>query len=153
MTGLQGGAVTLEVLTKGAIPYWMSALIVTVVVVYYLLVGGMRGAAWVNTFQTAVFLFGGIAIFLIVAYVLGGPAESTRSVMEKYPELLTREKMPWQVFFSYGIIVSFAVAIFPQVFMRLLTERKPYGLPGIQETEVRICKRDIKATCMRGEGF
>ncbi|MCL6639016.1 MAG: sodium:solute symporter family protein [Firmicutes bacterium] len=128
MTGLQGGAVTLEVLTKGAIPYWAGALIVTLVVMYYLLVGGMRGAAWVNTFQTAVFLFGGLAIFFIVAGVLGGPAESTRAVLEKYPELLNRSKMPWQVFFSYGIIVSFAVALFPQVFMRLLTGRSPKSL-------------------------
>ncbi|KJS00790.1 MAG: hypothetical protein VR68_06905 [Peptococcaceae bacterium BRH_c4a] len=128
MIGLQGGAITLEVLTKGAIPYWMGALIVTVVVVYYLLVGGMRGAAWVNTFQTAVFLVGGIAIFLIVAFVLGGPAESTKAVAEKYPELLTREKMPWQVFFSYGFIVSSAAAMFPQVFMRLLTGKSPKSL-------------------------
>ncbi|MCL6611420.1 MAG: sodium:solute symporter family protein [Peptococcaceae bacterium] len=128
MTGLQGGAVTLEVLTGGLIPYWLGALIVTVVVVYYLLVGGMRGAAWVNTFQTAVFLIGGLSIFLIVAHVLGGPAESTRAVAEKYPELLNRSKMPWQVFFSYGIIVSFAVALFPQVFMRLLTGRNPRSL-------------------------
>ncbi len=128
MTGLQGGAITLEVLTRGAIPYWMGGLIVTLVVVYYLLVGGMRGAAWVNTFQTAVFLFGGLAIFIIVAYVLGGPAESTRAVAEKYPQLLDRSKMPWQVFFSYGIIVSFAVALFPQVFMRLLTGRNPKSL-------------------------
>lgn len=128
MTGLQGGALTLEVLTKGLIPYWMGALIVTVVVVYYLLVGGMRGAAWVNTFQTAVFLVGGIAIFFIVANVLGGFAESTKAVAEKYPELLSREKMPWQVFFSYGIIVSFAVAMFPQVFMRLLTGRSPKSI-------------------------
>lgn len=128
MTGLIGGAVTLEVLTKGLIPYWLGALIVTVVVLYYLLMGGLRGAAWVNTFQTVMFLVGGVLIFFIVASVLGGPAESTRAVLEKYPELLNRSKMPWQVFFSYGIILSLSVAMFPQVFMRLLTGRNPKSL-------------------------
>jgi SSS family solute:Na+ symporter len=128
MTGLIGGAVTLEVLTKGLIPYWLGALLVAAIVVYYLLAGGLRGAAWVNTFQTILFLFGGLAIFVIVANFLGGPAESTRAVLEKYPELLDRSKMPWQIFFSYGIIVSFAVAMFPQVFMRLLTGKNPKSL-------------------------
>ncbi len=128
MTGLIGGAVTLEVLTKGLIPYWLGALIVTVVVLYYLLAGGQRGAAWVNTFQTVVFLIGGMAIFFIVANVLGGPAASTQNVLEKYPELMNRSKMPWQVFFSYGIILSLSVAMFPQVFMRLLTGRNPKSL-------------------------
>jgi SSS family solute:Na+ symporter len=128
MTGLIGGAVTLEVLTKGLIPYWLGALIVTVVVLYYLLMGGQRGAAWVNTFQTVIFLIGGLGIFFLVSNVLGGPAASTQTVLDKYPELLNRSKMPWQVFFSYGIILSLSVAMFPQVFMRLLTGRNPKSL-------------------------
>jgi SSS family solute:Na+ symporter len=128
MTGLIGGAVTLEVLTKGLIPYWLGGLLVTLVVLYYLLAGGLRGAAWVNTFQFAVFLVGVIVIFFIVAYALGGPAQATATVAEKYPHLLDRSKMPWKQFFSYGIILSFSVAMFPQVFMRLLAGKSPKSL-------------------------
>jgi len=125
MTGLMGGAVTLQEITKGFIPYWLGALLVTVVVLYYLLAGGLRGAAWVNTFQTAVFLVGGVVIFLIVAYALGGPAKATAGVLQDYPHLLDRSKMSWQQFFSYGVILTFSVTMFPQVFMRILAGKNP----------------------------
>lgn len=128
MTGLMGGAVTLEEITRGFIPYWLGCLLVTIVVLYYLLAGGLRGAAWVNTFQTAVFLIGGVVVFLIVAYALGGPTRATLTIMEDYPYLLDRSRMSWQQFFSYGIILTFSVTMFPQVFMRLLAGKSPKNL-------------------------
>ena len=116
-------------ITKGYIPYWLGCLLVTLVVLYYLLAGGLRGAAWVNTFQTAVFLIGGVAIFLIVAYAFGGPAQATANLMDAgYTHLLDRSKMTWQQFWSYGVIVTFAVTLFPQVFMRLLAGKNPKAL-------------------------
>lgn len=129
MTGLMGGAVTLSEITKGFIPYWLGGLLVTLVVLYYLLAGGLRGAAWVNTFQTAIFLIGGVLIFLIVAYALGGPGKATAGLMEGgYTHLLDRSKMSWQQFWSYGVIVTFAVTLFPQVFMRILAGKNPRAL-------------------------
>ena len=131
MTGLLAGGRTLQVLTDGFIPLWGGELIVAVAVVIYVSLGGMRGAAWVNTFQTTIFLLGGIAIFFVIASVLGGPAEATRKVIEDYPELITRENMPWKQFFSYGVIVGLSPVLFPQVFMRLLTGKDPKSLKQI----------------------
>lgn len=131
MTGLRGAGVTVEVVTDGYVPFSAGALVVAVVVVTYLLMGGMRGSAWVNTFQTGVFLIGAVTIFFVVAAVLGGPAEATRNVLAEYPELISRERMPWKQFFSYGIIVALAVPLFPQVFMRLLTGKDPKSVRQI----------------------
>ncbi|MEW6275067.1 MAG: sodium:solute symporter family protein [Bacillota bacterium] len=128
MTGIQGGGHTLNVLTKGLIPFWLGCLIVAVIVCFYLFVGGMRGAAWVNTFQAALFLLGVIVIFFAIAYVLGGPAAATQQIAVKYPELLDRSKMSWKVFFSYGFFVSLCMPALPQIFMRLLTGRAPRDL-------------------------
>jgi SSS family solute:Na+ symporter len=121
--GVIGGGRTFAGLTQGAIPYWAGALIVTVVVSAYVFVGGMRGTAWTNTFQTGVFLLGGLVIFVLVAAAFGGPAEATRQVVEQYPHLMDRSGFPMRQFFSYGIIVSLAVPMFPQVFIRILTGR------------------------------
>lgn len=131
MTGLRGAGVTVEVVTNGYVPFSVGAFVVALVVVSYLTLGGMRGSAWVNTFQTAVFLAGGVTIFFVVAAVLGGPAAATRNVLAEYPELISRERMPWKQFFSYGIIVALAVPLFPQVFMRLLTGKDPKSLRQI----------------------
>ncbi len=131
MTGLLGAGRTLEALTDGYMSLNLSMILVAVAVLTYLLLGGMRGAAWVNTFQTTIFMVGSIAIFAVVANALGGPAEATARVMETSPELITRGKMTMRQFFSYGIIVAFSPIVFPQLFMRLLTGRDPKTLKKI----------------------
>jgi len=128
MTGLLGAGRTLEALTEGFVTLNVGMVIVASAVLVYLLLGGMRGAAWVNTFQTGIFLVGAVAIFVVIAAALGGPAEATRRVMEDYPELLSRSRMPWQQFFSYGVIVALSPIVFPQLFMRLLTGKDPKTL-------------------------
>ncbi len=131
MTGLIAGGRTLQILTEGAVPLWLGELIVALAVVFYVSVGGMRGAAWVNAFQTAIFLLGGIAIFVVIAWKLGGPVEATQKVVALEPELISRDKMSWKTFFSYGVIVGIGPAMFPQVFMRLLTGKDPRSLKQI----------------------
>lgn len=131
MVGIIGGGRTFSGLTHGFIPYWVGCLLVTAIVSIYVIIGGMRGAAWVNTFQTAVFLIGGLAIFLVIAYSLGGFGKATSAVIDKYPELMNRSKMPWQKFFSYGIICALAVPVFPNVFSRLLTGKSAMELRKI----------------------
>jgi len=131
MTGLIGAGVTLEVVTDGFVPSWVGALIVALVVVIYLTKGGMRASAWVNTFQTLVFLAGAVLMFVAVAMALGGPASATRRVMELHPELMSRGGMSMKQFFSYGLIVGLAVPLFPQVFTRLLTGKDPASLRKI----------------------
>lgn len=128
MVGVIGGGKTFVGLTHGAVPYWMGALIVTLIVCLYVTLGGMRGTAWTNTLQTIVFLVGGGIMFFIIAYAIGGPAKATEAVVEKFPHLMDRSKFPIPLFFSYGIIVSLSVPMFPQVYVRLLTGNSPEKL-------------------------
>jgi SSS family solute:Na+ symporter len=131
MTGLRGAGVTIEVVTDGYLPFSVGAFAVSLVMVIYLTMGGMRASAWVNTFQTFVFLGGAVVVFLMIARVLGGPAEATNRVLGDYPQLISRQGMPWKQFVSYGVIVALAVPMFPQVFMRILTGKDPGTLRNI----------------------
>jgi SSS family solute:Na+ symporter len=131
MTGLIGAGVTLEVVSDGYVPSAAGAFLVALVVVIYLTKGGMRASAWVNTFQTFVFLGGAVLMFVAVASALGGPTAATQRVVELHPELLSRGGMPVKQFFSYGLIVALAVPLFPQVFTRLLTGKNPRSLRQI----------------------
>lgn len=42
--------------TKGGIPFWLAGAVVCLVTLTYVFFGGVRGAAWANTFQTLVFV-------------------------------------------------------------------------------------------------
>lgn len=128
MAGVIGGGRAFAGLTQGVVPYWLGALIVTLVVCLYVTAGGMRSTAWTNAVQTVVFLIGGLLMFGIIAHGMGGPAQATAQVVEKYPYLMDRSEFPILLFFSHGIIVSLSVPMFPQVYIRLLTGNKPAKL-------------------------
>ena len=60
---VMGGGTTLRTVSNGAVPFWLGGAIVSLVVMSYVFLGGMRGTAWVNAFQTVLFLlFGAIAV-------------------------------------------------------------------------------------------
>src|SRR5258708_32218483 len=70
--GIMGGGTTLSAISGGLVPYWFGGAIVALVVMGYVFFGGMRGTAWVNTFQTILFLpFDAIAIVVIGSGVGG----------------------------------------------------------------------------------
>jgi SSS family solute:Na+ symporter len=123
--GIMGGGTTLNVISGGAVPFWFGGAIVAMVVMGYVFFGGMRGTAWVNTFQTILFLlFGAIAIVVIGAGM--GGFKSAANAMASTPALaplLTRERISPYYFFSYTFIPLSAIA-FPHILIFCLTAAK-----------------------------
>ena len=56
----------------GGIPPWLTGLVVSGVVLTYVFMGGSRGAAYANTFQTIVFMVMGVVAFFFIVNALGG---------------------------------------------------------------------------------
>jgi SSS family solute:Na+ symporter len=123
--GVMGGGTALSAITAGWIPYWLGGAVVALVVMSYVFFGGMRGTAWVNTFQTILFLsFGAIALVVIGRGVGGFPA-AVQSLLDapQTASLLTRERIsPW-FFFSYTFIPLSTIA-FPHITIFCLTARR-----------------------------
>jgi len=123
--GVMGGGTTLAGLSGGLVPFWLGGAIVALVVMIYVFFGGMRGTAWVNTFQTILFLgFGAVAVMVIGAGMGGfrGAVEAMLASPATAP-LLTRERVsPWY-FFSYTFIPLSAIA-FPHITIFCLTARR-----------------------------
>lgn len=123
--GVMGGGTTLAAVSNGAVPFWLGGLIVALVVMSYVFFGGMRGTAWVNAFQTVLFLgFGAIAVAVIAAG-MGGFRTAVEAMLASPAgaPLLTRERVsPWY-FFSYTFIPLSAIA-FPHITIFCLTARK-----------------------------
>lgn len=122
--GIMGGGTTLYTISGGLVPFWFGGAIVAMVVMSYVFFGGMRGTAWVNTFQTVLFLcFGAIAL-AVIGYGLNGftaAAEGLKNSPMSY--LLTRERISPYYFFSYTFIPLSAIA-FPHILIFCLTAKK-----------------------------
>lgn len=123
--GVMGGGTTLSAITGGLVPYWFGGAIVAMVVMSYVFFGGMRGTAWVNTFQTVLFLVFGLIALAVIGTGMGGFGSAVES-MESAPNLswlLTRERFSPYYFFSYTFIPLSAIA-FPHILIFCLTARR-----------------------------
>jgi len=123
--GVMGGGTALRAITGGLVPYWLGGAVVAMVVMSYVFFGGMRGTAWVNTFQTVLFLsFGAIALIVIGRGMGGFPAamQSLLASPETAP-LLTRERFSPLFFLSYTFIPLSTIA-FPHITIFCLTARR-----------------------------
>jgi len=108
--------------TAGSVPPWLTALVICAVVLCYVFFGGVRSAAWANTFQTIVFMIMGVVTFILISNALGGLAEASRRVLEHTPENTTRQKIGYAHFFSY-FFIPLSVGMFPHLFQHWLTAR------------------------------
>jgi SSS family solute:Na+ symporter len=122
---VMGGGTTLAAVSNGRVPFWIGGGIVSLVVMGYVFFGGMRGTAWVNTFQTVLFLsFGAIAV-AVVASGMGGFRAAMDSMLASpaTAPLLTRERVSPLYFFSYTFIPLSSIA-FPHIGIFCLTARR-----------------------------
>jgi SSS family solute:Na+ symporter len=123
--GVMGGGSALRAISGGVIPYWLGGAVVALVVMSYVFFGGMRGTAWVNTFQTVLFLSFGAVALVIIARGVGGFPGAIESLMASpsTAALLTRERISPLFFFSYTFIPLSTIA-FPHITIFCLTARR-----------------------------
>ena len=107
------------------ISYEVGGGLVALVVMSYVFFGGMRGTAWVNTFQTILFLCFGTLAFLLVGHNLGGFDKLVESLAAnpKTAPLLTRQRIPVEEFFSYTFIPLSSI-MFPHIAIMCMTAKK-----------------------------
>jgi SSS family solute:Na+ symporter len=108
---------------SGSVPPWLTGLIVCFVVLCYVLFGGVRSAAWANTFQTIVFMITGITAFILISKALGGLNAASEMVLKESPENADRSRMGYLYFFSY-FVIPLSVGMFPHLFQHWMTAKK-----------------------------
>ncbi|MCB9891430.1 MAG: sodium:solute symporter family protein [Planctomycetes bacterium] len=112
-----------EMLFVGAVPPWLTGLVICGVVLFYVSGSGLRGAAWANTMQTLVFMLTGLLAFVLIAHRLGGFTAASEATLRNAPELMSREGMVTHAQFLSYLLVPVSVGMFPHVFQHWLTAR------------------------------
>ena len=122
--GVMGGGTTLCAISGGRVPFWLGGAVVALVVMSYVFFGGMRGTAWVNTFQAALFLLFGATATVVIGWGMGGFSASAEALLASPASfLLTRERVSPAYFFSYTFIPLSSIA-FPHITIFCLTARR-----------------------------
>jgi len=121
-------------LSDGAVPYWVGAAAITLFMIVYVVLAGLRGVAWTDTIQ-GVFMLG--IVWIAVGWVLsaaGGLDAVSTSLAASNPEFLSLGggiySPQWMI--AQAVTIAFGVAMFPQINQRFFVAR-----------DVRVLKRSF----------
>ncbi len=124
LIGVMAGGITLNQVTSGTVPEWVGGLVICLVVLTYVTYGGLRGTAWVNTFQTLVFMvLGAVTVFVVVGR-MGGASSVLERVAEAAPELLVRGDLHSKIRWATYSFIPLSAGMFPHMFMHWLSAKK-----------------------------
>ncbi|MEF8879003.1 MAG: sodium:solute symporter family protein [Candidatus Thermoplasmatota archaeon] len=112
---------------------WEIGAVLTIfVIMFYVLLGGMKGSGWSDVIQGVVMIFALLIAVFFIASSLGGVEMATSKAFESSPELFSRPGggnyfIP-QIWFSFMILWMFADPMFPQLFSRFYTAKDDRSL-------------------------
>ncbi len=124
LIGMMAGGITVNQVTAGQVPEWVGNLIICGVVLVYVMYGGMRGTAWVNTFQTLVFMVFGALTLAVVVHQLGGLDNALSRVMQSHPDLLIRGGKIKKLELLTYTCIPLSAGMFPHLFIHWLTAQR-----------------------------
>ena len=112
-------------LTDGAVPYWAGAAFITLFMIVYVVLAGLRGVAWTDTIQ-GVFMLG--IVWVAVGWVLanaGGLTGVSAALAGNRPEFLSLGgglySPQWMI--AQAVTIAFGVTMFPQINQRFFVAR------------------------------
>jgi SSS family solute:Na+ symporter len=144
-----------QTMSDDAIPYRYGIFFVPVFIALYLMIGGMKGAAWVNTVQGVFFTLMVFVLFYAVMAKNGGFGPTMDMVFEKHPELFQLGAKGGKVW-GYTMAFGFAAAMclgcvcFPQPYMHAYSSRSVKGFKVMILVFGAICVVVIAMTTMIG---
>ena len=111
-------------LSGGAVPYWVGVVLLTLVVIVYETVGGMRAVAWTDCVQGIMLLIGLVGLLLAVVPTPAHLGELTAAVAAAAPEKVA---VPgWDVsrnWFSTILLIGLSGAVYPHAIQRIYAAR------------------------------
>ena len=119
-----------EGLSGGTVPYWAGVVLLTLVVIVYETVGGMRAVAWTDCVQGIMLLVGLAGLLLAVVPTPTHLADLTATVAAAAPEKVAVPS--WDVsrnWFSTLLLIGFSGAVYPHAIQRIYAAMPPATPP------------------------
>ena len=117
-----GAGYLLESLTGGVVPFEVGAVLLTVVIVLYVVGGGMRAVARTDVLQGVLMFSLMLMAFVAISNGVGGVQAANRTLLQKLPDLFSaagrNDFLRSRVMVSYLLLWPLCVPMFPQMQMR-----------------------------------
>jgi len=151
---VQGIGIMIETMSRGRIPYEAGLFFAPAFVALYLILGGMKGAAWVSTVQGVFFTAMVFVLFFAVMAENGGFGATMDIVHQKHPELFQLAsqggKMSYPMLFGLAAAMCLGCVCFPQPYMHAYSSRSVKGFKVMIFAFGAICVVVISMTTMIG---
>ncbi len=109
----------LSALTGGAVPYFFGAVFLTIFIIAYVFLGGMRTIAWTDVLQGMMMIFLLLIAVVVIAYNIGGLEAAHDQARSVDPGLFIRSgTITVRTWLSFSILWSLCNPMFPQLFQR-----------------------------------
>ncbi len=118
-----GAGAAISALTDGSVPFAVGASLITVFMIVYVVLAGMRGIAWTDTLQGVFMLVMIWAALLWVLTSVGGVSTINEGLTADAPQYLSlgSEFYTPQRMLTFAISIAIGVTMFPQINQRFFT--------------------------------
>ncbi|GJM17172.1 MAG: sodium/pantothenate symporter [Thermodesulfobacteriota bacterium] len=120
LTNLKAIGHIVEATTGGQISFAYGVLALSLIMVIYETLGGLRSVAWTDVIQGIILLLGCALIFIAIEYQYGGLTSTAEYFITERPDAWSpptwEEKRLW---LSTLLIVMFGISIYPQAIQRI----------------------------------
>lgn len=153
---LQGIGVVIEAMSEDKISYRVGLFFVPAFIALYLVMGGMKGVAWVNTIQGVFFTLMVFVMFYAVMAKNGGFMATMDIVNEKHPGMfqlgLNEAGKGWSYMGLFGMASAMCLGCvcFPQPYMHAYSSRTAKGFKVMVVVFGAVCVVLISMTTMIG---
>ncbi len=114
------------------IPYYAGAVLITVVMITYTTLGGLRGVAWTDALQGGLMLVLLMVVLVVVVAPYGGLGAANQQIAQHWPELFSRPgggaELTVGVWLGYMLLWLWADPMLPQLFQRFFAAKSPRSL-------------------------
>lgn len=109
--------------TEGRVPFWLGALVATLIVMAYVYTSGMRGIGWTNFFQGLLMIVIAWVVGLAVPRrMYGGVGAMFERIAQEAPQYLTipggGAPFGWMAFSTAILVSALGAWMWPHLFMR-----------------------------------
>jgi SSS family solute:Na+ symporter len=122
-----GAGMIIQSVTSGSIGWQISAIITMLIIMLYVLFGGMRGSGWTDIIQGIIMITALTLAVVFIAINLGGFEAANTMAYNANPDLFNRpgggEYFTPFIWFSFMLLWIFADPMFPQLFSRFYTAK------------------------------
>ncbi len=120
LTNLKAIGYVTEIVTDSRISFATGIIGLSVIMVIYETLGGLRSVAWTDVVQGLILLAGVILLFIAIEYQYGGVSSTSEYLISSKPEFWAppdgEQKIKW---LSVLLIVFLGIPIYPQAIQRI----------------------------------